>query len=902
MRPRRLCLTALLAAALGGPAFPRAAAAPASTKGPAAADPDQATTVEGVTVEASKIPYAKQYGAVVGDIKPEIQLNPSDIQSYGVSTVTDLLTELAPQLRSDRGRGGGSPVVLLNGRRISSINEIISIPTEAIQRVDILPEEVSLKYGYSADQRVVNIVLRRYFRAVIPEATVVAPTEGGEITGGAEIDSLSIRRGDRINLDVKYAAASGLDDAARGIIQTPSPAPYDVVGNVVSASPGAEIDPALSALAGERVTVAGVPNPNPSLSDFVPTANLPRLTDQGHDRSLSPATQSVTVNAVLAHPLPRQVNATVNATLSASTSDQLQGLPGAALETPAGNPFSPFGEAVDVDRYDPRPLHQYTDGWTGHLGSTLNRDVKDWRLSLTGAYDHADSQTDTDAGIDIAPLNALLAAGSPRFNPFAPFPPGLVQSLPQSYARSISDSGNIQLLASGPVIKLPGGNLYISGKVGDTESRQDSAAFRRGLHEAAALSRNDFNAQLNVDIPLISHKNPGAGAVGDLSVNVNASLDQVSDYGTLKTFGYGLNWTPIPAINLILSHTNDQAAPTIAQLGGPLVETPGVPVYDYATGQTVNVLQITGGNHGLLADNRNVSKVGLTLKPIPSQNLTITANYIKSDVDHPIQAFPAASAEIQAAFPDRFIRDASGQLVEEDVRPVNFSRSERSELRWGVNYSRPLGKQPPQRFNRAGLNAERGADGAYRGGASAGGDRGGGADYARYRGYSGPPAGGRFQVALYHTVYFTDRLFTRPGGPVLDLLGGSAASSTGGQYRNEIEGQLGATLHGAGFRLSVDWKQATFVTGAATASAGDLSFSDITTINLRLFDNLGQQRSLVKRYSLFKGARVVLSVSNLLDQRVSVKDATGATPLGYQPGYIDPVGRTISLTFRKLID
>ena len=70
-------------------------------------------------------------------------MGPAEIQSYGVSTVTELLDELAPQTRSDRGRGGESPVVLLNGRRISGFNEIRDIPVEAILRVDILPEEVS---------------------------------------------------------------------------------------------------------------------------------------------------------------------------------------------------------------------------------------------------------------------------------------------------------------------------------------------------------------------------------------------------------------------------------------------------------------------------------------------------------------------------------------------------------------------------------------------------------------------------------------------------------------------------------------------------------------------------------------------------------------------------------------
>ncbi|HEY0327310.1 MAG TPA: TonB-dependent receptor, partial [Allosphingosinicella sp.] len=99
-------------------------------------------------------------GSVLGDIPPEVSLNPAEIRSYGASNVNELLQALAPQTGSGRGRGGGQPVILLNGRRISSFAEIRDIPPEALQRVDILPEEAALQLGYRADQRVVNFVLR----------------------------------------------------------------------------------------------------------------------------------------------------------------------------------------------------------------------------------------------------------------------------------------------------------------------------------------------------------------------------------------------------------------------------------------------------------------------------------------------------------------------------------------------------------------------------------------------------------------------------------------------------------------------------------------------------------------------------------------------------------------------
>jgi hypothetical protein len=876
------------------PSTSKAAADEAADAADAARPPP---TVSELTVTGHRtIP---QYGAVVGDIKPELQLNPADIQSFGVSTVTDLLNELAPETRSDRGRSSEAPVILLNGRRISGLNEVRDIPVEAILRVDILPEEVSLKYGYTADQRVVNIVLRRRFHATTLEGVGGGPTEGGEVTGQAEADIIHIRRGDRLNLDLKYQGNSQITDAARDITE-PAPAqPFALGGNIVGA------------------------------------ASAPNMTNVAPFRTLSPESQTVTANAVLAHPLPHNVDATVNATLSANQSVGLQGLPGLSLDVPAGTPFSPYAGPVVDELYVGRPLRQYVDGWTAHLGATLNKDAKDWRLSLTQAYDHADTQTDTDTGINPAPLQSAVAAGS--LNPFGPLPGNLIQPLPQTYARSISDSANMQVLANGPLLREPAGNIYVSAKAGDTQSWLSSYSARSAARQSVYLTRNDANAQISLDVPLASREKHVFSFVGDLSLNGNAAIDRLSDYGTLKSTGFGVNWTPFPGWNLIVSHTNDQQAPMVQQLGGALVVTPNVPIFDYVTGQSVDVTQISGGNRSLKADNRNVLKIGLTVKPLAKENLTVTANYIKSDIDNPTQALPAITPAIEQAFPSRFLRGPDGQLTEFDNRPTNFARSERTELRWGFNWWRPLGPRPKPRFARGafgggdfrpggpgGVGAPLpeapppggAGDAPSSGSAPAGASGGGpGASAAAYggRGFPGGggrggrgfgygldrPSAGRLQVAVYHTIYFKDLLVVAPGGPSLDLLNGAPAAFTGGQYRNEVEGQVGFTLGTYGARLSADWKSATFVDGQGTA-AGPLAFSGLTTLNLRLFDNLGQARTLLKRYPELKGVRLSLSVTNLLDQRVTVRNAAGVTPLSYQPGYIDPVGRAIRLSFRKL--
>jgi hypothetical protein len=949
------------------PAAPNArrpAQQPAKRASPSAAADEAADTAEAseVVVPPERAPR-QQYGAVVGDIAPELQMTPSEIQSYGVSTVTDLLNEIAPQTRSDRGRGATQPVVLLNGRRISSLNEIANIPTEAILRVDILPEEVALKYGYTADQRVVNIVLRRRFRAVTGEAVGGSTTEGGDPTGQAEVDQFQVRRDVRTNIDIKYQAAGGLTDAQRGLVEPQSGAPFDLAGNVVSPD-GSEIDPSLSALVGQPVTVAGVPlgvaaDQRLTLADFVPTAGVANVTDTAADHSLLPATQNLTANAVFARPVFLGLNATFNVTLTGTASDALQGLPGVSLAAPAGDPFSPFGEPVNVERYvaGQSPLRQSIDGWTGRLGLTLNRDLGDWRLSLTTAYVHSQTDTTTGVGLDASALQAALSAGSPSVSPFGPLPPSLLQPAPLNQARQVSDGGNIQVLANGPLLRLPAGALYVSAKLGDVEAAVSSSSQMRGATLAQTLARNDMQGQLNLDLPLASRRRHVLSALGELSLNANTAVDDYSDFGPLVTLGYGVSWTPIPGYNLIVSETHDHLAPTIAQLEGPVVATPGVRVFDFATGQTATITQITGGNPALQADDRQVMKVGVTLKPFPKADFTFTANYVDSHIANWIGAFPAATTSIEAAFPNRFVRDSGGELVEEDNRTLNFASQDRTELRWGINFSMPVGKQPPPpaysrgQFRRrgggpggpdggggppggrfgggqgpgpgdeAGGTAQGPPNGApgegegqggpggggyggrggggFGGGGYGGGGFGGGRG-GRGGGFGGPPVGGRFQFALYHTIIFKDRYLVTPGGPVLDLLGGAPAGGAGGQYQHEVEAQMGYVDNGYGARLSADWRSATTVVGGANASTGTLDFSDVATVNLRLWDDFSAQRALVTRYPALRGVRLTLNVNNLFNQSIRVRNSAGPTPFNYQSAVLDPTGRVIAINLRKI--
>src|SRR5207237_431084 len=73
-------------------------------------------------------------GEVEGNIRPEQRLDENAIRSYGATSIGELVDALAPQTRSGRGRGGGQPVILLNGQRISGFGGIRALPPTPTRR------------------------------------------------------------------------------------------------------------------------------------------------------------------------------------------------------------------------------------------------------------------------------------------------------------------------------------------------------------------------------------------------------------------------------------------------------------------------------------------------------------------------------------------------------------------------------------------------------------------------------------------------------------------------------------------------------------------------------------------------------------------------------------------------
>jgi outer membrane cobalamin receptor len=829
---------------LAGPAFAQTTATPAPASTPAHVDAlDEDNEVDALTVTAARsLP-----GAVVGDIPPEQSLSPRDIRAYGVSTVSELITALEPQTSSARGgASGGRPVILVNGARISNFAEVRDIPTEAIARVEILPEEVALKYGYRADQKVVNLVLRRRFRATTAEGGYKFPTEqGGGDTADIRANVLHILRDNRFMVDVKASTQSKLYETDRDIAQPRSDAAY---------------------------------------------------------RTLIPETNSWSLNTVFSRPIKNGVSGTINASLDSSDSNSLLG-----LNTLAGG-----------------PLLRESDSVTGHLGGGLLGAIKGWRWALTANAEISDNDSSTQR-----------VTGGVGF---------------KDTSSSTSTSADTQFDINGTLFRIPAGAISTTVSGGFETLKLDTDSSRSGLIRSGQLSRDTGNAKINFDLPLTSVRNDILPFIGDLSLNVNLAADKLSDFGTLTTVGYGANWAPIDKVRIIASVTRDQGAPSLSQIGDPEQVTPGVQIYDFTRGESAVVSQVSGGNRNLREEEGRVIKLGLTIKP--NNDLTLTTNYVNSRTEDLISTFPSSTSQIESAFPERFVRDASGRLVQIDVRPVNFDRRQTNELRTGFTFRKSFGPQPQpgQRGQGAGGQGARGQGAPGQGapgqgargqgapaaeapaptpgqdttsatearraaatGGGAGGNFGGpggggfGGGGGGFRGPGGPggfggggsPGAGTFQIGLYHTVKFTDEITIRPGVPVLDLLDGASIGSGGGTPKNQFDLQSNISRNGLGASLNARWIEGTTVRGSGSTGSQDLDFSAMTTVNLRLFADLGAQPSL-RGKPFFRGARISASVDNLFDAKQKVRAPDGSTPINYQEDYLDPRGRVVRVSFRKL--
>ena len=883
LAPPALALTTAPARSGPVPADAPATAAPAQTRAPAPtiSTPTTSTPPGPVTVSAAQNPppatvgnprvdiFGKPIEVRAGDIlvvpqkpkglvdvpqAPVTTFDEQQIESYGVTSITDLLAAIAPETNSGRGRGATMPAILVNGQRIGSFRELRDYPPEALLRVEILPEEVALRFGYPPDQRVVNFVLKDRFNAHTGETQASVPDRGGTYTGKLYASLLNIDHNRRFNLALQATHTSPLSEADRGVAQTATSLP----------------------------TVPTDPNP----AAF---------------RSLVADSSAYSANGTWTLPIGHGRTAgtvAINGTATRNDSTSLSGLNTVTLTAPDGTAaIRTLAGALTVA--------QLTD--TAQASVALNKPLADWQLAATVDSSYAVSTRATVSRANTAALVAAAATGALAIDGALPAtPPGASVA-----TRNRDTTVNSLATLIGHPAHLPAGKLALTLKLGFAYAGQSSASTQATTPPAPHLDRGDASGGFNLAVPLTSRKADFGAALGDLTLNISAGADRLSASGSgwLTNWSAGLTWGITPKLNLQASFIANQAAPTLDQLGDVRSFGYNVPVYDFATGRSVLVTTISGGNPALLRESEHDIKLGAnwTLPFLTNSNLL--AEYFDNRSNNVATGFPVLTPAIEAAFPGRVTRNTNGIITAIDESPVNLAEQHEVRLRWGFNLFGNLGQpMAPPRGNRlAGMfgGGDRG-DGGGGGGPPPGGGGGfGGGDHGGSRGgggggFRGPRYPGRWNLSIYHTVQFVDAVQVTQTGPRLDLLDGDALASSGGVAVHTVEVDGGAFYKGLGIRLGGTWTAPTHVQATGAPASSSLRFGALAKFNLRGFIDFNQRPGMIAAVPFLKGARLSVMANNILGVRQKVTDGTGATPLSYQPDLIDPLGRVIGVELRKL--
>jgi len=418
-------------------------------------------------------------------------------------------------------------------------------------------------------------------------------------------------------------------------------------------------------------------------------------------------------------------------------------------------------------------------------------------------------------------------------------------------SRTTSQGGTLALALAKGFKVLPAGSiqLNLSGQVFGSRTKTETR-----IAQADYASRTS-QVGGSVSLPLIGSEQLG-GRLGGLYLSLAASRVD-SDAGHGDSLRTGLSWMLGRRVGLDGSWSRSADTPADPQRFAPINYGDPRLVYDFRTGQSVEIIPMTGGNPDLRASRRDAMEIGARIGPFFPWRLTTTVKLAHGVNANAIGGLPEPTAEIEAAFPERFTRDAAGRLVAIDQRPINIQSSSSTALSSRLNLSIPLGAAPK-------------------------------------------PGGRRrsAQVGLNHTWRLSDSTLIRTGLPRMDRLAGDSGGMAGhtlGLFANGAVGPWQANFSGA-------WTSGR----RSRAKAGqngpnDLVIAPSRSANLSLTYQFSQGRpppvgdvAVARRRD--RGLSLALNISNLFDARAKARLGDGRPAPGYGRDDQDPIGRTVQVS------
>lgn len=428
---------------------------------------------------------------------------------------------------------------------------------------------------------------------------------------------------------------------------------------------------------------------------------------------------------------------------------------------------------------------------------------------------------------------------------------GATSSTNRSDLVTVSLTGTV----AGPLLKLGTRALRYDTSSFVTQSSQVQKLDGQGV---PAGTQRSLNSQAGIELPLFQ-RGDGPGLPGDLSARLQARLSHTTGSDTLIGYERGIHWGPSSVFSFDWNDSHEPAG-GVGQLD-PVIIDQDVLLFDPVTQQSVRVRQISGGNPGLLVSKQRRSSLRASAaKRLMEVDWVLSAAYSRDQSDDPI-LIPSPSLVLERAFPDRFVRDGAGRLLQIDARPLNAYRSSSDSL--GVS------------FNASGTFGTVRAD-------TAPAIRNGRTRWTLNLQYNGQ---------LHETLQLTTQ------GPVLDLRAAGIDSNRGGASRTSLSMQAGVGNPRFGTQLRAAWRSNTVLLGQGGAADG--LYKQPLQVSADAHLNVGQRRDpgrLAGKY------RLHLSIDNLLNRRPRISFPDRATPFALLPASLDPIGRTVRLSLQASLN
>ena len=590
-----------------------------------------------------------------------------------------------------RGIGVTATLPLLDGFRLPA-NGIAGafidpnfLPTNAIQRVEIVADGASAIYGSDAISGVVNLIVRKDF-------------EGAESRG-------------------RYSVADGYDSYQLGQLLGTQ---WDSGGAMIayeysksSELPGSERDFYRLNLtdAGGRDYRVGTCNPGNILMGGVSYAlPTPRADGTIDPNSLIAGTRNLCDTYDYNYILPEQERHSavfhVHQDIGARASVYLQGFgyvrdhslrvtsQGSAeqrfqltvpntnayfVAPPGTNPTSLQVEYFFGPDYG-QGLPQTGESEVFQARGGLRADLwGDWSGDVFVNYGESRDEY-FNLTVDTAALNAALRSSDPAtaLNPFGRSNPALVNSLMTGVFNPITETTMLQTgaRADGALFELPGGMVRAAIGAEYIEESRNAWTVRGTVAAPAPTApiedqRNVKSVHAEVLVPLVGAGNAVTG-IQSLDLLVAGRYDDYSDVGSTSNPKIGLNWTPIDGLTIRGSYgTSFRAGPpgstSLTALGAGVYVNPLVDPTS-STGSTIG-LQVRSGNPDLKPETATTQSIGFDWQPSAVPGLVVGATYWSIDWKDKIESLrPSATLQplVQPeVFGSLLIRNPSAAQVNE---------------------------------------------------------------------------------------------------------------------------------------------------------------------------------------------------------------------------------------------